>query len=157
MYKDTEEWYTERKQGLKYDNTRTFVPASPSCEEYIGGRCYRGTGVLLTCGLAAGTGGIFDLIWCYSLAGQRRQVREMYRIEGGPCCDCFLACCCRCCMFNQLKHQLVADNPSPPGPTQQVNSMRDQFPNRTWLVSNKTFNNPPNGPSPGNPSGREYV
>lgn len=158
LYKDTDECYIERQRGLKHDDTRTYMPDPNTLEAFIGTFCCRGMGVLLTCGLAAGTGGIFDLVWCYSLARQRRQVREMYRIEGSSCCDCLHACCCRCCMFNQLKHQLVADNPNPPSLTQQqVNSMRDQFPNRTWLVSNKTFRNPPNGPSPGNPSGREYL
>ena len=95
-------------------------------EEYFGVDCYRITGVLCTCGLVALTGGVFDLLWCCLLARQRQQVRDMYHIDGSPCCDCFLACCCRCCMFNQLKHQLEVDNPNPPDPAkpQQVNSMQ---------------------------------
>jgi hypothetical protein len=93
------------------------------------------------------TGGVFDLLWCCILAHQRQQVRDMYHIDGSPCCDFFLACCCRCCMFNQLKHQLEVDNPDVASRTpEQVNSMRaerESHRNRTWTVSKKTFNNPP--------------
>jgi Cys-rich protein (TIGR01571 family) len=124
LFKDTQEWYIERQHGLKYDNSIAYVPDS-LLEEYIGNWNYRGIGVLCTCGLAALTGGVFDLLWCCLLAHQRRQVRDMYHIDGSPCCDCFLACCCRCCMFNQLKHQLVVDNPKyPSDPLEQVNIMQ---------------------------------
>jgi Cys-rich protein (TIGR01571 family) len=118
LYKDTDEWYIERQRFLKYDNTRIFVPDPQTFpESYIGPFCCRGLGVFLTCGLAAGTGGIFDLLWCYALARKRRQVRDMYHIDGDSCSDCFFACCCRCCMFNQLKHQLETDNSNPPPTT----------------------------------------
>jgi len=157
LYKDTDESYIERQRGLKHG---TYVADPGTLEAFIGPQLCRGLGVLLTCGLAAGSGGVFDLFWCHTLARQRRQVRDLYHIDGSPCGDCFLACCCRCCMFNQLKHQLDVDNPNPPDPgkPQQVNSMKfsDIAPNRTWTVSNRTFNNPPNGPGKGNPV-REYV
>jgi len=161
LYKDTDECYTERQRGLKHDNTRTYVADPGTLEAFIGGTLCRGMGVLLTCGLAAGTGGVFDLFWCHTLARQRRQVRDMYRIDGGPCSDCFFVCCCRCCMFNQLKHQLEVDNPNPPSITpEQVNSMRvvkEWGRNKTWTVSNKEFKNPTNR-NPNNPEGlREYV
>lgn len=157
LYQDTVESYTERQRGLK---PGTYVP-DPGLEAFIGGTLWRGLGVLLTCGLAAGSGGVFDLFWCHTLSRQRRQVRDMYHIDGGPCYDCFLACCCRCCMFNQLKQQLKADNPNPPSTTpEQMNSMRadkESYRNKTWTVSNKEFNNPTNR-NPNNPKGlREYV
>ncbi len=114
----------ERQHGLSYDNSRASIPDS-LLEECFGNTIYRGLGVLCTCGAAALTGGLFDLLWCCILARQREQVRNMYHIDGSPCWDCFLACCCRCCMFNQLKHQLVVDNPKyPSDPTAQVNSMQ---------------------------------
>ena len=146
LYKDTEECYTERQRGLKHDNTRTYVPSSNTLETYICNFWCRDMGLLMTCGLAAGSprGDLLLQDWPRGPAAATGLAAGTY--------------CCRCCMFNQLNHQLVADNPNPPSLTQQqVNSMCDQFPNRTWLVSNKTFNNPPNDPSPGNPSGQEYV
>jgi len=121
LYKDTEEWLSERSLGVKYSRSSTYVPEQGTLEAAVGESCCRGMGVLLTCGLAAGTFGLFDLLWCYGLARQRRLVRELYHIESGSCSDCFAACCCRCCMFNQLKHHLQVD-PNPPDP-QQVNSM----------------------------------
>ena len=146
LFKDTQEWYMERQHGLSHDNSRAVMPDS-LLEECIGNTNYRGLGVLCTCGLAALTGGVFDLLWCCLLARQRGQVRDMYHIGGDPCSDCFLACCCRCCMFNQLKHQLEVDNPNPPSITpEQVNTMRaekESYRNKTLTVSNKTFNNPP--------------
>ena len=120
LYKDTDESYIERQRGLKHG---TYVADPGTLEAFIGPQLCRGLGVLLTCGLAAGSGGVFDLFWCHTLARQRRQVRDLYHIDGGSCSDCFLACCCRCCMFNQLKHQLDVDTPNPPEPgkPQQMN------------------------------------
>jgi hypothetical protein len=124
LYKDVDEWYIGRQQGVKYDNTRKYVPVY-ALEKLFGVTCYRATCVLCTCGLVAATGGVFDLLWCCVLARQRRQVRDMYRIDGNPCSDCFLACCCRCCMFNQLKHQFEADPDTLDwNQPEQVNSMR---------------------------------
>jgi hypothetical protein len=122
------------------------VADAGTLEAFLGPQLCRGLGVLLTCGLAAGSGGVFDLFWCHTLARQRRQVRELYRIDGGAGSDCFLACCCRCCMFNQLKHQLQVDNPDPPDQQpQQVNHMpglgKIQKP---WWQSEWAFNNPSN-------------
>ena len=158
LYKDRDEDYIERQRGLKHG---TYMPDPGTLEAFIGGTLCRGLGVLMTCGLAAGSGGVFDLFWCHTLSRQRRQVRDMYRIGGDPCSDCFLACCCRCCMFNQLKHQLEADNPNPPSTTpEQMNSMRadkESYRNKTWTVSDKEFNNPTNR-NPNNPKGlREYL
>jgi hypothetical protein len=116
LYKDTDECYIERQRGLKHG---AYVADAGTLEAFLGPQLCRGLGVLLTCGLAAGSGGVFDLFWCHTLARQRRLVRELYRIDGGSGSDCFLACCCRCCMFNQLKHQLEAENPD-----SQVNSMK---------------------------------
>jgi len=154
LYKDTEEWYTERSRGARYSRTGTFVPDAGTLEAFLGGTLCRGLGVLLTCGLAAGSGGVFDLFWCYGLARQRRQVRELYHIDSDACADCFVACCCRCCMFNQLKHQLQVDNPDPPDQQpQQVNSMSGLGKiQKPWWISKKAFNNPSNGDQ-----GGEYV
>ena len=161
MYKDTDEMYIERERGLKHDSKRKFVPDPGTLEAFIGGLLCRGLGVLATCGAAAGTGGLFDLFWCHTLASQRRQVRDMYNIDGSPCCDCFVACCCRCCMFNQMKHQFEVDNPTPPDPgkPQQVNSMPwdGKYKKNSRWISDKTFENPPNGPVKGEPYQREYV
>jgi hypothetical protein len=124
LFKNTEEWYIQRQRGLKYDDSVPYVPDS-LLEKCIGNQCYRGIGVLCTCGLVAATGGVFSLLWCCLLARQRSQVRKIYRIDGNPCCDCLLASCCRCCMFNQLKHQLKTDPPSLDWTQPQlVNSMR---------------------------------
>ena len=124
LFKDAQEEYMERQHGLSYDKSRAPIPDS-HLEECFGNTIYRGLGVLCTCGAAALTGGLSDLLWCCFLARQRQQVRDMYHIDGSPCCDCLVACCCRCCMFNQLKHQLVLDNPKyPADPLALVNSMQ---------------------------------
>jgi len=61
-------------------------------------------------------------------------------------------------MFNQLKHQLETDRPKY-DPHAQVNSMPWDGKNKKnsrW-ISDKTFENPPNGPVKGEPYQREYV
>jgi hypothetical protein len=157
LYKDTDELYVERQHGLKYDSTRKYRPMLV-LEEYVGVDCYRAAGVLCTCGLAAATGGIFDLLWCCCLARQRRMVRDMYRIDGNACSDCFVASCCRCCMFNQLKHQLEADNPRyPEDPHAQVNSMQQPMVKYILPPIALEQSRGKKRPPPGNPTNREYL
>lgn len=152
LCKEMDEQYQERGRGLQYSRSTTFQPDPGTCEAWCGHGLWRIMGFALTYPLAP--------VWCFCLAYQRSQVREMYHLSGNFCEDLCIACCCRCCMFNQLKHQLMVDNPDKESITpEQVNTMRaenEKYRNKTWTVSNRTFRNPPNGPVPGQPT-REYV
>ena len=161
LWKDMDEYYTERQLGLEYDPKRDFTPAPNTCEACCGNSPCRLMQLLLACGFTAALPGIFDVLWCCVLARQRRQVRAMYGIGGSACLDCLAVCCCRCCMFDQMNQQLRMKNPNVPSTTpEQVNTMRaikESDRNKTWTVSNKEFKNPTNR-NPNNPQGvREYV
>ena len=161
LWKDMDDYYTERQQDLEYNETRAFVPAPNTSETYYGSATCRVMQWLLTCGLTEALPGFSNVTWCCVFARQRSQVRKMYGIDVSTCKDCFAVCCCRCCMFDQLNQQLRLKNPNLPSMTpEQVNSMRaekESFRNRTWFVSNKEFKNPTNR-SPNNPEGLcEYV
>lgn len=106
LYKQVDELYQTRKSGKDvYEPTGMEA----SCPEL-----YKLLGLMVTYGLSFLTGGCFECYWCYCLASQRNDVRKMYGISEPYCgmySDCCVACCCRACMFNQLKQQLQRSTP----------------------------------------------
>lgn len=119
LWKDIDEWYEERKAGVEVTYPSTYTPPAGSLEAYCGHYVWRSLGCLATFVVSYAT---CDLVKCYYLARQRRQVRQMYGIPGSECDDFCSVCCCRACTFSQLQQQLEAEVPGTDTPP-LVNSM----------------------------------
>ncbi len=106
LYKKINELYETKKFG-KTVYEPTGIEAS--C-----GELYKPVVLVGTYALSFFTGGLFECYWFFCLVSQRNDVRQMYGISEPHCrmcSDCCVACCCRACMFNQLKRQLQHPTP----------------------------------------------